>query len=300
MYYSFIAEEPMHKDTDEETIKFLPENCLDCKSLQYKNLQKFCDNIEIIIHVVNDREFRAALQYLKPPNDDHEKPVGNFPDAPFVIGKFAEKKVVLVQTPAGDYCEDKIKETVKKFKNARYILLVGVGYAFDRQKYKLGDVLVSDSICDMRAYRENDDDSIQNRGEIKHVNEQSPFLYDTFCGLMIQNPPFPVSKIRNSKVHKGQFISRSVLVDNQKKRDLVRKSLNDFPIGGEMEGGRVQKMIGKENNIKGVIIIKSVVDFADGNKEKGWQFTGAKAAFHYTESKLKAVNLPACKYCYYM
>ena len=35
------------------------------------------------------------------------------------------------------------------------------------------------------------------------------------------------------------------------------------------------------------IIIKGIADFGDGNKDKSWQFTAAKAAVDYAYCKLK-------------
>lgn len=48
-------------------------------------------------------------------------------------------------------------------------------------------------------------------------------------------------------------------------------------IGGEMEGGELLEFH-NDQKIKGVIVIKGVADYADGKKEKDWQFTAAMAA----------------------
>ena len=48
-----------------------------------------------------------------------------------------------------------------------------------------------------------------------------------------------------------------------------------------------------DGELKGVMLIKGVADYADGKKTKHWQFTAAMAALHYTESRL--INVPAQK-----
>lgn len=55
-----------------------------------------------------------------------------------------------------------------------------------------------------------------------------------------------------------------------------------------MEGG-VLLEFERKRKIKGVIVIKGVVDYADGKKSKEWQYTAAMAALNYTKIKLLRV-----------
>ena len=63
-----------------------------------------------------------------------------------MVGMFAEKRVALIHTGMGEHAFDFIEKAIKKFPNALYVLGVGVCYSFDKGKYKLGDVLVSEQI----------------------------------------------------------------------------------------------------------------------------------------------------------
>ena len=235
---------------------------------------------------MNDNEYQAALTYMKSPSEGHESNgVRNFPNVGMVVGVFANKKVVLIQTSPGDNCEKMVKETIDCFPSAQYILAVGVCYGFDREKHLLGDVLVSTQISDLK-YRP--DGTIENRGETRNVAD---FLSDVFCKRCTFSPPFKVTDTRDSKVYAGTFLSHPVLMNNKSERDKFHAAA-PTAIGGEMEGGVLMKLEKQERTIKGVIIIKGVADYGDGTKNKEWQFTTAMAAFQYTETKLKSVNIP--------
>lgn len=233
-YYIGADETPEHTDNAEDFSKIKPVGPPTPGTPEYKGLQEFCNEVEIIVHVVNDRELRAGLTFMKPPCEQYDRPVNNFPYPRMVVGMFAGKKAALVQTDPGNACRSKIKEAIQAFENAKYVLLVGVCYAFSQDK-KLGDVLVSKKISDFETFKFNPDGSVQNRGNTLPMDG---FLIGTFCNNAIHNPPFRVSDKRQSKVHCGDFISFSALMNNKKMRDEVHKQ-HDYAIAGEMEGGIV-------------------------------------------------------------
>ena len=258
---------------------------------EYNELQKHCEEVEIILHTVNDNEHLAALTYMKSPSEDRESNgVQNFPNVGMVVGVFAKKKVVLIQTDQGNNCEKMVKDTIDYFPSAQYILAVGVCYGFDREKHLLGDVLVSKQISDFNNFKYMEDGTIENRGETKNVND---FLFNVFCKRsdIAINQPLKVTNTRDAKVYIGTFLSCPILMNNKKERNKFSVAA-PTAIGGEMEGGVLMKLEKQEPTIKGVIIIKGVVDYGDGMKNKEWQFTTAMAAFQYTETKLKSANIP--------
>ncbi len=61
-------------------------------------------------------------------------------------------------------------------------------------------------------------------------------------------------------------------------------------IGGEMEGGELLKLMKKVKSLHGVIVIKGVADYGDGEKNKDWQYTAALAAVTFTEKRLRDVS----------
>ena len=259
---------------------------------EYDELQKHCSQVEIILHTVNDNENLAALTYMKYPSEEGKSNgVQNFPNVGMVVGVFAKKKVVLIQTAPGENCEEMVKRTISYFPSAQYILAVGVCYGFDREKHLLGDVLVSKQISDLKIFKYKEDGTIENRGETKDVAD---FLSKVFCKRCTFSPPFKVTDSRYAKVYAGTFLSHPVLMDNKSVRDKFHAAA-PTSIGGEMEGGVLMKLEKQEHTINGVIIIKGVVDYGDGTKNKEWQFTTAMAAVQYTETKLKSVNIPQSK-----
>ena len=287
MWFVGTKEKPRFFDTDPMTEynKINLEDPPQKDTPEYNELQKY--QVEIILHTVNDNENIAALTYMKSPSGKSNG-IQNFPDVGMVVGVFANKKVVLIQTDPGESCEEMVKETISCFPTAQYILAVGVCYGFDREKHLLGDVLVSKQISDFKNSKVKADGTIENRGETKDV---AVFLSKVFCKRCIFSPPFKVTDTRDAKVYAGTFLSRPVLMDNKSERDKFHDAV-PAAIGGEMEGGVLMKLEKQEPTIKGVIIIKGVVDYGDGTKNKEWQFTTAMAAFQYTETKLKSVNIP--------
>lgn len=255
----------------------------------HEKLTAFALEVNVILHTVNEKEYQAAVTCMEPPDDDFDAAVQNFPEPAMVVGMFADKKVALIKTKPGSESLEKIEKASVIFKNATYIIAVGVCYAFEPKKYKFGDVLVSTKISDLANSKFKRDNTLENRGEIINVEG---FLFDTFCSDTMHNPEFKVTDERESEVYGGQFLSYPLLMDNKAERDKFHAAVPGA-IGGEMEGGVLMKVCKKNNNnIQGIIVIKGVVDYADGDKKKEWQFTAALAAIHYARSKLSAVNLP--------
>ena len=296
MWFVGTKEKPLF-DTDAIAEKITLEDPPKEGSREYDELQeKYCSQVEIILHTVNDNEYLAALTYMKYPSEEGESNgVQNFPNVGMVVGVFGKKKVVLIQTDAGERCEKMVKGTITCFPSAQYILAVGVCYGFDRKKHLLGDVLVSTQISDLKNFKYREDGTIENRGETKDVAD---FLSKVFCKkcTIAMNPPLKVTHTRNAKVYAGTFLSHPVLMNNKSERDKFHAAV-PTAIGGEMEGGVLMKLEKQCPTIKGVIIIKGVADYGDGTKDKEWQFTTAMAAVQYTETKLRSFNIPQSKYC---
>ncbi len=173
-----------------------------------------------------------------------------------------------------------MKLTSIKLPNVKYILGVGVCYGF-KQDYKLGDVLVSDQIQELVNPKFHNAEIQDRKGKKLDVEGH---LYHTFCTDLRSNPGLEVSDGRQSEVHVGTILSYSALINWKELRDELHH-ITKFAIGGEMEGGELLRFIGK-GKIEGVIVIKGVADYGDGEKKKGWQFTAASAAFNYTEYKI--------------
>ena len=242
-------------------------------------LQEFCQTVEIIIQTVNENEYQAATTFLTAPNEMFSKAVV-FPMTSMVVGMFADKKTALIQTDVGENAGIMIAKAIEAFPQAVYVIGIGVCFAFDKTKCQLGDVIVSKQISTF-ANMAVELSRFENQGEIVAVSDE---LQRIFCRNLVQNPEFPVCETRTSEVHSGTIISYPILQKSEQMRDMFHDELRTA-IGGEMEGGQLLKFV-KQRKIQGVIAIKGVADYADSAKTKEWQFISARAALHYTESKL--------------
>lgn len=259
-----------------------PDNPPNRENPEYKHLDMFCRNVELIIQTTNDNEYYAATTFMKPPDVAYSKAFV-FPGPGSVIGMFAGKKMALIRTRQGRECEKDILKFLLLFSNVEYIFGVGVCYGFNSQ-YKLGDVLVSDQIHEIVNPKFDRGEFLDRKGKKLDVEGH---LYQNFCTDLKHKPGLEVSDGRQSKVYTGTILSYSALINWIQLRDQLN-SIAKFAIGGEMEGGELLRFVGK-GKIKGVIIIKGIADYGDGEKKKDWQFIAARAALHYTESKYEQV-----------
>ena len=261
----------------------IPNNYPKEDSKEYQELEKFSSEVELILLTINDHEYHAAAIHM-------EKPPGGFNRAVFVpgngnrvVGVFGGMKTVLIQSRVGSDCDTYIQQAIDTFPKAQFVIAVGVCYAFDRSKYQCGDVLVSKQICNLLNSK-FEDGKILNRGTIVDVADK----LTRFCmDLGVFN--FEVTDKRQCKVYSGRLASLPFLVNDKDKKEAIRACVTEL-IGGEMEGCTLLKFH-KNYPKKGVIIIKGVVDYADGSKSKEWQFTSAKAAVCYTLFKLERAPL---------
>ena len=249
---------------------------------EFRTLQNFCSRVQILMQVVNDSEYKAAVTYMKPPENTSFKTAVSFPKPGCIIGMFAEKETALIHTDEGSNCSDYLEEAFSTFPKAKFLISVGVCYAFNRTKYKLGDVLVSKQICDFQNFRFNKEDKLIDRGQRIDVTQD---LVSIFCKDLLHEENYPVSDTgRFSCVDTGQFVSLPFIVENQGLRDKICFAVPEA-IGGDMEARELLKFRLKRK-IEGVAVIKGVVHYADGNKADEWEFTASLAALNYVCSKL--------------
>lgn len=252
---------------------------------EFAQLKQFSSEVVVILQTFSAIEYEAATTLLKPPLGKFTKPV-MFPRGGIVVGMFAEKKAALIRMKH-DYEESFIQEVIDAFPKAKYVVGVGVSFAFDR-KYQLGDILVSEKICNLSNTKYDFDGEIEIHSDIQRI---SGILYDTFCSALEHDPGVKVSDTRDSKVYKGTIISQPTHVLSLKDRDRLHDVV-PTAIGGEIEGGLLMKF--EIENIK-VMIIKGVVDYGDGNETEEWEFTATMAALLYTKSKLEQSEIGESK-----
>ncbi len=274
--------------TEEELVRDnIPARSPEKHTEEYELLQKYQNQVEVILHTLNYNEYNAATTYLSAPDIEGGsfERATTFPCIGTVLGTFAEKKVALVQTEQGSKIRGDIERAIEMFPNAICILGIGVCYAMDDQKYKLGDVLISNQINDLENLKYRADGEVEDRGQAINI---IPPLLRIFCKNTEHHEALMmVTSECHSKAFPGLLVCSPQLINNLDVREIIKKAVLTA-IGCETEGGELLKFIGKEN-IKGIIIIKGVIGYADGRKSKEWHFMAAMAAFKYAESKLSHV-----------
>ena len=244
----------------------------------------FRHRVEFVLFTVNDNEFIAGTIYVNSPDieKDHTPNCSVFKPG-ICMGMFAGHPVGLIKTDMGRVSGEELADVVIHFPNVKYVVSIGVCYAFDHDK-KLADVLISDRISAFDTPKVNEaftqcrGCTLTLEGKMKRV----------FCDTPSTVEEFPVSKHRSAKFYTGPIASCSILINDLNFRDKLGKSLKLKPIGGEMEGGELIRF--NRKNGKDVIIIKGVCDYADGQKEKSWQLIAAAAAFHYAKQKMSLLT----------
>ena len=272
--------------------------------------KQFCEEVVIILQTVNEDEKWAVLDRMKPPTNFELKgePV-NRPvdlDGPndIVLGMFGEYASALIQTKMGRDCRQEVKRALNKLPNTKFVVAIGVAYAFDKEKCKYGDVLVSKIIKPVintkvnkdgeKFFRESDNRT-DNLLEQLHVFARGADIWNEQFKCTKDDGAYTENSGRYSKVHTGVIISTETLIDNERSRDELRK-FSPEAIGGEMEGAtlvEVQYDLSQdESNPRtiGITIIKGVADYADGQKDKTWQLTSAMGAASYAEYRLIATG----------
>ena len=248
-------------------------------------LSKFCEDVLLILQTVNDNEYRAAVVSMEPPSENFSKPV-TFPMTGMVIGKFAKKKIALIQTMPGRKISVYVENALKKFPKACFIVGVGICYAFDEKQCKLADVLVSEKIADFETLKFLEDGGVEDRGSTIDIVSG---LAQIFC--VAKDPVVIDDQKQNlhheSNVHVGTICSPPILMNNRDRRNEFLRA-RPRAIGGEMEGGELIKFV-LDRKIEGIVLVKGVSDYGDGTKSDEWQFSAAMVALQFVKRQLSNV-----------
>ena len=263
----------------------------------------FAKEVQVIIHTASNPtikcEMWAVLADMDPPQLSGSLSVDKPVDLCIMIGPqifvgmFGGVKAALVQTDMGSACGNEIEIALEKLEKVENILAVGIAYG--KSKYNIGDVLVANQIDGVENIRLGENkDIIFKYTDLRNV-PVTPFLRFMFvrnAQMWNITEPFRLCKDDANAIstaYSGLVISSPTLLANS---DAVREFLHnsrDQAIGGEMEGCellKVRERFRKKGQRQiGVIIIKAIADFGDGDKEimRKWQFTTARAAVSFTK-----------------
>lgn len=243
--------------------------------------------INVVIITATSVERKAVLDLLKP-YPRRKKILTVFSkSATYYLGQFGAYKTVVTMCRMGSIGENsatKATEQALRKWQPQAIIMVGIAFGKDSNTQNIGDVLVASEIIFYEKQRLSEKDKYY-RGPIPPSNST---LLDRFENVHDWN--FPNLEGSPCKIIVGSILSGEKLVDDPL---FKTKLFNDFPqaIGGEMEGAGLCSASMSENTAW--ILVKSICDWADGNKNDKNQPLAAEAAaslVHHVLSQKTVLN----------
>lgn len=190
----------------------------------------------------------------------------------YFLGRFGAYVAALCMSEMGSIGRDAsyavASDSLRLWKPAATIV-VGIAFGRDREKQKIGDVLVADRIISYEPERLGSDSAI-SRGQ--HFQSSAALLnrFRNVTDWQFVNP-----RGVPCDIHFGPVLSGEKLVDDP---DFKNGLFDKFghAIGGEMEGAGVASCA--ERQKRDWIIVKGICDWADGEKTNHHQGFAAAAA----------------------
>lgn len=215
-------------------------------------------------------ERKAVLNVMRPMEGETEiiKAVGeNMSYDIGVLGKYSVAHV---------YCENQgsIKEgasiltTQEAMKEVKPIacVMIGIAYGADKEKQKIGDVLISEYVQPYDSIRVSTTaDGKQYEEDRNHIKEPGRAIKNQFINYDFGN--------REYNIWRGTILSGEKLIDNEEYKNKLMERFSTCRgsdkkiIGGEMEGIGLASTLSRCGN-PNWIIVKAICDWADGNKKE--------------------------------
>jgi nucleoside phosphorylase/tetratricopeptide (TPR) repeat protein len=214
------------------------------------------DRVDIILIVATDIEMIAVRQKLQPYDSDLEGVLKIFEGTEtYYVGKFGAFIAVVTKCRPGSSGIGASTSATGKAINLwkpKCIIMLGIAFGKDPKKYNIGDVLVASAIIPYESQRVGD--IIIFRSPIPPSNPTLLNRFENVDGWEYRH---------KFNLKPGSILSGEKLIDDS---DFKLQLFKQYPeaIGGEMEGaGLCAAAI--ENNMPW-ILVKSICDWADGNK----------------------------------
>ena len=285
----FCISDPFYSDDDlDEKFKHAT---MSTEPVLYSRLspeqEKIRQSVQVMLVVVNEREFKACMSYLRPPTDkdrtflEIHRQITSGHDvktAIFHVGMYGKCLVAVMRVEAGH--GGLAVEQTDFFPSCVLVCAVGVTAGFPENGCRMADILVSERVTDCSIMKEQDGRYIP-RGETFSGSEYMIQCLKNYGGWDFQCSK--AAEDNRSDVEFGLYLSRPVLLDDPKERKKILRFFGKEADGYEMEGF---ELFGKIE----AIVVKSVCDLA-GEKTKKWQATSALAANDYLHYHLSRINM---------
>ncbi|MDJ0718626.1 MAG: hypothetical protein QNJ54_31110 [Prochloraceae cyanobacterium] len=276
--------------------QFVPPAPLKKKRIRAIGLQETQDiasKVDVLLLTVTDPEREAVLSVMSPLPGEEEILQGSIAQITYRFGLFGNYYVAQTESTMGSSGRAGSLSTTMQAINElkpKAVLLLGIAFGVNRNKQRLCDVLVAESIFSYELQK------IQG-GIIINRGRETP------CGLTLserfrnrrQGWELPCGR-RSVQVHQGLVLSGDKLVNDKDFRDRLIANF-PFAVGGEMEGAGAYEAAERARDTE-IILIKAICDWADGSKNDRAQPYAAYAAVslaHYVLSQpdvLSALGVP--------
>jgi len=245
------------------------------------------DEADVLIVTVTKVESRAVIKAFEQ-EANHQVTQKSIADRVyFNLGTVNGARVFLTQSEMGSSGLNASSQTVGKGIEALSplaVIMVGIAFGVNEDKQAIGDILVTQQLCPYELQRMSTQDGqsqIILRGDKPHA---SPWLLNLFKS-------FDLRQWDGAEVSFGVVLTGEKLVDNVDFRDQLR-SFELEAIGGEMEGAGLY--VACQDKKVDWILVKSICDWADGNKaqdKKRRQQTAAQNAAGFVLKALKFTQI---------
>lgn len=242
-----------------------------------KKLQSICTKKTILVITANPIEEGVLLHGLSDATESKLQffIVGNFP---YHICKIGEYTIVHTHTPrTGVEMTRRAINASTKYIKPTAIVLLGICYGLDFNKYELGDVLIASTLKNFRLNFRDSDSSDETIFEAE-VEENFGVSTEPRVGLQsgvttklgYRNIFSSVTE-ENGMLRKINFVAGTILSANclmsSKKVKLavleVFGNVRPKPLGGEMEGGGLLNSEILENGFDNWMVLKSICDWGE-------------------------------------
>ncbi|WP_204105526.1 MULTISPECIES: hypothetical protein [Spirulina sp. CCY15215] len=222
------------------------------------NENNMTSKADVLIVTVTDVESRAVMRVFEKTGDRKAAPVSIGDRVYFNLGTVNGARVFLTRSEMGSgglgASRDSVGKGIEDL-SPLAVIMVGIAFGVDEEKQAIGDILVTEQLHLyglQRVGTQEGKPKIILRGDKPHA---SPWLINLFKSAEL--------KWDGAKVRFGTVLTGEKLVDNLDFRDQLR-DLESEAIGGEMEGAGLY--VACQDKKVDWILIKSICDWADGNK----------------------------------
>ena len=210
---------------------------------------------DLLLVTVNPHETRALLEVFKQATGQAAVPMSIGDRVYRDLGLVNGTRCVHALSEMGSAGPGGSSQTVDKgirALNPKAVIFVGIAFGVDKEKQKIGDILLARQIRLYDMQRVGTD--IIPRGDKVHSSTWLMNFFDGFAQTSWSTPP---------RVHAGLVLSADKLVDNLDYREQIRR-LEPEAVGGEMEGAGLY--VASQDAKVDWILIKAICDWADGHK----------------------------------